>query len=70
MSNHIDLDDAGVFSTVLLPSGPVDTLFAVVPGYLGYLGVVEGCVSPAVHTAGAWVCPYGLSLAMLCINNN
>ena len=62
--------NAGCISTVLLASGPVDTVLAVVPGFLGDLGVVEGNVPPAVHTAFSGVCPHGLSLAMLCINNN
>ena len=65
MTNHADLDVAGSFNTALMPSGPVDTVPTVVPGFLGDLGVVKGDIPPAVHTAGSRVCGYGLAHTIL-----
>ena len=65
MTNHADLDVAGSFNTVLLASGPVDTVPTVEFSFLGDLGVVKGDIPPAVHTAGSRVCGYALAHTVL-----
>ena len=66
-TNHADLVFAGGFSAVLLSSGSVHALLAIVLGFPGDPGVEEGDVPLTGDSAGVGVCPYGVSFTVLWI---